>query len=139
MKRTLILLLSLVILLTACGTPGVYILDENLPVLIDPTTQYPYTEKITVTDHASGKVLEYTDGISHDQIRMRLEGIHCIREKDDGTHTPLYTVEFTTTEGIVTLGIASEYDYILDGYHYEAMRSSVDLFYFAGLFTESAE
>lgn len=136
MKRILTVLLAMMVLLTACGTPGVYILDESLPVLIDPTTQYPYTEKITVTDHASGKVLEYTDGTSHDQIRMRLEGIRCIREKDDGSYTPLYTVEFTTTEGVVTLGIASAYDYILDGYHYEAMRSSVDLFYFAGLFAE---
>jgi len=136
MRRITVLLLALTVVLCSCMTPGVYILDENLPVLIDPATQYPYTEKITVTDHASGKVLEYTDGISHDQIRMRLEGIRCIREKDDGSYTPLYTVEFTTTEGVVTLGIASAYDYILDGYHYEAMRSSVDLFYFAGLFAE---
>lgn len=139
MKRYAILGLALVMMLCSCMTPGVYILDENLPVLIDPTTQYPYTEKITVTEHATGKVLEYTDGISHDQIRMRLEGIHCIREKDDGTYTPVYTVEFTTTEGIVTLGIASEYDYILNGYHYEAMRSSVDMLYFAGLFAKMAE
>lgn len=137
MKRILILLLALTAVLCSCTTPGVYILDENLPVLIDPSTQYPYTEKITVTDHASGKVLEFTDGISHDQIRMRLEGIRCIREKDDGSYPLLYTVEFTTTEGIVTLGIASEYDYILNGYHYEAMRSSVDLFYFAGLFASA--
>ena len=106
MKRILVLLLALAAVLCSCTTPGIYILDENLPVLIDPSTQYPYTEKITVTDHASGKVLEFTDGISHDQIRMRLEGIRCIREKDDGSYQLLYTVEFTTTEGIVTLGIA---------------------------------
>ena len=136
MKRTMILLLSLTILMTACGTPGVYVLDEYLPVLIDPATQYPYTEKITVTETATGKVLEYTEGTDHDRIRMRLEGIQCIREKDDGSYTPVYTVAFTTTEGVVTVGIASEYDFILDGYHYEAMRSSADLYFFAGLFAE---
>lgn len=139
MKRFVILAFALTMVLCSCMTPGVYILDENLPVLIDPTTQFPYTEKITVTDHSTDKVLEYTDGVSHNQIRMRLEGIHCIREKDDGSYTPVYTVEFTTTEGTVTLGIASEYDYILDGYHYEAMRSSVDMLYFAGLFAGTDE
>lgn len=137
MKRTLLLLLALAIFMVSCGTPGVYLLDDYLPVLIDPSTQYPYTEKITVTNCSTGAVLAFTDGSSHDLIRMRLEGIQCMRSKDDGSLTPLYTVEFTTTEGVVTLHIASEYDYILDGYHYEALRSSVDLLYFDGLFTET--
>ena len=136
MKRILILLLSLGIFLISCGTPGVYLLDDYLPKLIDPATQYPYTEKITVTQCSTGKVLEFMEGSDHDLIRMRLEGIQCIREKDSGALMPLYTIEFTTTEGIVTLQIASEYDYILDGYVYEAMRSSVDLLYFDGLFAE---
>ncbi|MBQ8185351.1 MAG: hypothetical protein IJ037_00585 [Clostridia bacterium] len=136
MKRILILLLSAALFLASCGTPGVYLLDDHLPELIDPSTQYPYTEKITVTQCSTGKVLEYTEGSDHDLIRMRLEGIRCIREKDTGALTPLYTIEFTTTDGTVTLHIASEYDYILDGYVYEAMRSSVDLLYFDGLFAE---
>lgn len=118
----------------SCDAPGVYKLDDYLPPLIDITTQYPYITSIEVTDNTSGASLEFVDSANLDSIRMRLEGIKCIREKDDGSYPIVYTIVFNTTDSVFTIGIASENDYVIDGYHYEAMRSGVDMLYFAGLF-----
>ena len=101
MKRILILFLALGLFLISCGTPGVYLLDDYLPQLMNPATQYPYTEKITVTQCSTGKVLEYTDGGDHDLIRMRLEGIQYLNE---GVY--IYQAEGGRRESQTLVGLA---------------------------------
>ncbi|MGN1347234.1 MAG: hypothetical protein ACI4V1_10655 [Eubacteriales bacterium] len=139
MKRFFAPLVTLLLFLTACGTPGLYLLEDELPVLMDITTQYPYTEKITVTDCASGEVREYIDGAAHDRIRMQFEGIQCIREKKNaGTDSaPQFEVTFYTTDGQTTVTILSASAYLIGEYRYDAMTSGVDLVYFRNLFAES--
>ncbi len=137
MKKILIAFLMLALFLTACqNPPGMHILDESIPVLIDPTTQYPYTEKILVTDCASGETREYTDGQMHDNIRMRFEGIRCTREKikEGKEYTPLYEVTFVATDTTVTVKVLSDSAYLLDEYRYDAITSGVDLIYLGSLF-----
>lgn len=126
-----------VFMLISCDAPGVYKLDDHLPPIMDITTQYPYVTSIEVTDNSSGVTLEFTEEKELGSIRMRFEGIKCIRENDSVEHEILYTVVFHTTDSDFTIEIYSETDYVIDGYHYEAMRFSVDLFYFNALFTET--
>ncbi len=138
MKKLLLALLTLALFLTACqNPPGMYILDENIPVLIDPATQYPYTEKVTVTDCTTGESREYTDGQMHDKIRMHFEGIRCTRDKikEGKAYTPLYEVTFHATDRAVTVQVLSDSAYLMDGYRYDAITSGVDLIYLASLFT----
>ena len=135
MKKFLSLLM-IALMLTACGTPGLYVLDDEIPELINITTQYPYTEKITVVNCADGSTLEYTDAKMHDNLRMNFEGIQCIREKIDETavYTPQFEVTFHTTDGEVTVTVLSDSAYLLNGYRYDAITSGVDLVYFTNLF-----
>jgi len=136
-KRLAAALLVLVLLsLSGCGFLKVYNLDEILPPLIDITTQYPYTEKITVTNCLTGEALEFTEGKDHDLIRMRLEGIQAIREKAKASDDqPLFEITFTTTDGIFSVKILENgYHLVIDGYNYETLGSAVDLLYFENLF-----
>ncbi|MGN1408795.1 MAG: hypothetical protein ACI4XJ_01330 [Eubacteriales bacterium] len=134
--KGIVIILICIFVLISCDSPGVYKLDDYLPPLMDITTQYPYITSIEVTEESSGVTLEFTEGKELDSIRMRFEGIKCIREKDGGDNEILYTVTFHTTDADFTIGISSAEDYIIDGYHYEAMRSGVDLLYFGGLFKD---
>lgn len=129
-------LLCILFCLAGCGSFKVYEMNDILPPLVDITTQYPYTEKITVTNCSTGETLEFTEGTDHNLIRMRLEGIQAIREKVKDEITPLYEITFFTTDGTTAVSILSEYDCVIDGYRYEALRSSVDLIYFENLFAE---
>lgn len=131
-----IILLGTLLCLAGCGSFRVYQFDEIIPPLWDITTQNPYTEKICVTNCSTGETLEYTEGDDHDMIRMRLEGIQAIREKDKGDSSPLYEITFYTTDGTTSISVLSEYDCVIDGYRYEALRSGFDLLYFEALFTE---
>lgn len=138
MKRLIFILTAVLtlVLLVSCDAPGVYKLDESLPALIDSSTQYPYTTEIRVTKESTGETLSFTDGVDHDRIRMQFEGIKSIRERDDGSLTAEYSVTFVTTDGEKTIQIVSSEDYIMDGYHYEVMRSGIDMFFFEGLFEQ---
>lgn len=133
MKKFLSVILLSVMVLTGCGSLTTYDLGELIPELWDITTQYPYTEKITVTDCTNGTVLEFTDSSDMSNIRMQLEGIACIREKEEGT-APLYEITFHTTAGTESIEILSEYYYMFGGYRYNAVGAGVDLIYLAGLF-----
>ena len=138
MKKFLVPFLTFVLFLTACGTPGLYVLDDYIPELIDITTQYPYTEKITVTDCSTGDVREYTDGEMHDNIRMHFEGIQCTRDKvkENAVYTPLYEVTFYATDRTTAVTVLSDSAYLIGEYRYDAITSGVDLVYLANLFAE---
>ena len=139
MKRVLsiLLVISALLALSGCGSFKVYQMNDILPPLVDITTQYPYTEKITVTECSSGKSLEFTEGADHDMIRMRFEGIQAIREKPKSDDpAPLFDIVFTTTDSTVAISVLSEYAFLYDGYKYEILRSGIDLIYFENLFTE---
>lgn len=133
MRKIISVILLLSLLLVGCGSLKSYDLGELIPELWDITTQYPNTQKITVTDCASGESVEFTDDGDMSNIRMQLEGIVCIREKEEGT-SPMYEIRFQTKSGVTTLEILSEYYYMLDGYRYNAVGNGVDLMFFAGLF-----
>ncbi len=131
-------MLMLLLMLTACGTPGLYVLDDYIPELIDIETQYPYTEKITVMNCTTGAELEYTDGEMHDNIRMHFEGIQCTRDKvkENAVYTPLYEVTFYATDMTTTVTVLSDSAYLIGGYRYDAITSGVDLMYLENLFAE---
>ena len=132
------IVICLTLLFTGCDTLKVYNFSEMLPPLMDIETQYPYTVKITVTESVTGESVEFNEGRDHELIRMQLEGIQSIRDKYDVEEhgEPRYTVEFQTTTGKFTLVILSEVDFLIDGYHYESVRSGADLYYFASLFAK---
>lgn len=138
MKRALCLFIALILSLSAisCGTPGLYVIDELIPPLIDISTQYPCLEKITVFSSDTQTELEFTEGTELDNIRMRFEGIKCIREKlpDAADHPSAYTVAFFTSDSEVKIYLVSESVCIINDYKYEAMTSGFDFMYFAGLF-----
>lgn len=125
--------------LAGCGSLKVYDMNEILPPLIDVTTQYPYTEKITVKNCVTGEILEFTEGDDHDLIRMRFEGIQAIREKmkSSADIAPLYEVTFHTTGEDFTVSLLeNQYYFVIGGYKYEAIRSGIDLLYFENLFLQ---
>lgn len=134
MKRIIsVLILLCALLLSGCGALSSYNLGDILPPLWDITTQYPYTEKITVNNCATGESLEFTDSSDLNQIRMQLEGIECMREKKTGD-SPLFEITFHTTDGNYEIEILSEYYYMFDGYRYNALGNGVDLVFFQNLF-----
>lgn len=125
------------LVLTGCGSFKVYHINDIVPPLIDMTTQYPYTEKITVTNCTTGETLEYTEGSDHDLIRMQLEGIEAVREKvkDNEKYQPLFVITFHTTEGKTDVQLLdNSYRFIIDGYLYDALRSKIDIVFFENLF-----
>lgn len=126
--KKVIIILSLLILLTGCQPPGLYILGDYLPPQVNVKTQLHYIETIIVTDCSSGESFEYTGKSDQELIYTQFEKIPCIRKKYSGDDTPLYKIEFVTADGVTTLSVLSEYEFILDGYRYEAMRYHVDLF-----------
>ena len=136
-RITAALLVLIMLTLSGCGSFKVYDINEIIPPLIDVTTQYPYTEKITVTKCDTGETLEFTEGADHDLIRMQFEGIPAIREKlkASASVNPLYEVTFYTTEGSVTVSVLeNKFNFAIDGYMYETMRSAIDLLFFENLF-----
>ena len=138
MKRLFCVLMAIVMLvLTGCGSFKVYDINEIVPPLIDVTTQYPYTEKITVTNCTTGETQEFTEGSDHDLIRMQFEGIEAVREKVKNTQefTPLFVITFHTTEGKTDIQLLdNSYRFIIDGYLYDALRAKIDIVFFENLF-----
>lgn len=134
MKKILFIMLICLLLFSSCST-GVYTLGDVLPELIDITTQYPYVESITVFETASQRSVTFTDGITHNNIRMQFEGIQCTREKSKGDYPSLYTVTFSTTEGDVKVYIVSNHEFLINGYLYTSIALELDLVYFEHLFS----
>ena len=100
MKRVIAFVCAFICLamLSSCDAPGVYSLDGSLPPLIDSETQYPYVQSVDVTNSDGNTVTLVSSG-EMDNIRMKFEGIKCVKEKSPEQSETLYTVTFNTNDG----------------------------------------
>lgn len=135
MKRVIAFVCAFICLamLSSCDAPGVYSLDGSLPPLIDSETQYPYVQSVDVTNSDGNTVTLVSSG-EMDNIRMKFEGIKCVKEKSPEPSEILYTVTFNTNDGKYTISVISEDKLIIDGVAYDVLRGGADLFYLASLF-----
>ena len=135
MKRVIAFVCAFICLamLSSCDAPGVYSLDGSLPPLIDSETQYPYVQSVDVTNSA-GNTVTLVSSAEMDNIRMKFEGIKCVKEKSPEPYEILYTVTFNTNDGKYTISVISEDKLIIDGVAYDVLRGGADLFYLASLF-----
>lgn len=135
MKRVIAFVCAFICLamLSSCDAPGVYSLNDSLPPLIDSETQYPYVQSVDVTNSAGNTVTLVSSG-EMDNIRMKFEGIKCVKEKPSEPSEILYTVTFNTNDGEYTISVISEDKLIIDGVTYDVLRGGADLFYLASLF-----
>lgn len=135
MKRVIAFVCAFICLaiLSSCDAPGVYSLDDSLPPLIDSETQYPYVQSVDVTN-SDGKTITLVSSGEMDNIRMKFEGIKCVKEKSPEPSEILYTVTFNTNDGEYTISVISEDKLIIDGVAYDVLRGGADLFYLASLF-----
>lgn len=135
MKRVIAFVCAFICLamLSSCDAPGVYSLNDSLPPLIDSETQYPYVQSVDVTNSDGNTVTLVSSG-EMDNIRMKFEGIKCVKEKSPEQSETLYTVTFNTNDGKYTISVISEDKLIIDGVTYDVLRGGADLFYLASLF-----
>lgn len=135
MKRVIAFVCAFICLaiLSSCDAPGVYSLDGSLPPLIDSETQYPYVQSVDVTN-SDGNTVTLVSSAEMDNIRMKFEGIKCVKEKSPEQSETLYTVTFNTNDGKYTISVISEDKLIIDGMAYDVLRGGADLFYLASLF-----
>ena len=128
-------LLFCAMLLVSCDAPGVTVLDSLFPPLTDTTTGYTVVTEIRVTKLITGETVSFTEPVEINNFHLRLEGIKCIRDKKFDEIQPLYNIAFFTADGIDSFDVCTEKDYIVGEYHYEAMRSGIDMMYLEGLFS----
>lgn len=135
MKRVIAFVCAFICLaiLSSCDAPGVYSLNDSLPPLIDSETQYPYVQSVDITNSDGNTVTLVSSG-EMDNIRMKFEGIKCVKEKSSEQSETLYTVTFNTNDGKYTISVISEDNLIIDGVTYDVLRGGADLFYLASLF-----
>lgn len=135
MKRVIAFVCAFICLamLSSCDAPGVYSLDGSLPPLIDSETQYPYVQSVDITN-SDGNTVTLVSSAEMDNIRMKFEGIKCVKEKSPEPSEILYTVTFNTNDGKYTISVISEDKLIIDGVAYDVLRGGADLFYLASLF-----
>ena len=135
MKRVIAFVCAFICLaiLSSCDAPGVYSLNDSLPPLIDSETQYPYVQSVDITNSDGNTVTLVSSG-EMDNIRMKFEGIKCVKEKSSEQSETLYTVTFNTNDGKYTISVISEDKLIIDGVTYDVLRGGADLFYIASLF-----
>ena len=135
MKRVIAFVCAFICLaiLSSCDAPGVYSLNDSLPPLIDSETQYPYVQSVDVTN-SDGNTVTLVSSAEMDNIRMKFEGIKCVKEKSPEPSEILYTVTFNTNDGEYTISVISEDKLIIDGVAYDVLRGGADLFYLASLF-----
>lgn len=135
MKRVIAFVCAFICLaiLSSCDAPGVYSLNDSLPPLIDSETQYPYVQSVDITNSDGNTVTLVSSG-EMDNIRMKFEGIKCVKEKSPEPSEILYTVTFNTNDGKYTISVISEDKLIIDGVAYDVLRGGADLFYLASLF-----
>ena len=135
MKRVIAFVCAFICLaiLTSCDAPGVYSLNDSLPPLIDSETQYPYVQSVDITN-SDGNTVTLVSSAEMDNIRMKFEGIKCVKEKSPEQSETLYTVTFNTNDGKYTISVISEDKLIIDGVAYDVLRGGADLFYLASLF-----
>lgn len=135
MKRVIAFVCAFICLamLSSCDAPGVYSLNDSLPPLIDSETQYPYVQSVDITN-SDGNTVTLVSSAEMDNIRMKFEGIKCVKEKSPEQSETLYTVTFNTNDGKYTISVISEDKLIIDGVAYDVLRGGADLFYLASLF-----
>ena len=135
MKRVIAFVCAFICLaiLSSCDAPGVYSLNDSLPPLIDSETQYPYVQSVDITK-SDGNTVTLVSSAEMDNIRMKFEGIKCVKEKSPEPSEILYTVTFNTNDGKYTISVISEDKLIIDGVAYDVLRGGADLFYLASLF-----
>ena len=135
MKRVIAFVCAFICLamLSSCDAPGVYSLNGSLPPLIDSETQYPYVQSVDITN-SDGNTVTLVSSAEMDNIRMKFEGIKCVKEKSPEPSEILYTVTFNTNDGKYTISVISEDKLIIDGVAYDVLRGGADLFYLASLF-----
>ena len=135
MKRVIAFVCAFICLamLSSCDAPGVYSLNDSLPPLIDSETQYPYVQSVDITN-SDGNTVTLVSSAEMDNIRMKFEGIKCVKEKSPEQSEILYTVTFNTNDGKYTISVISEDKLIIDGVTYDVLRGGADLFYLASLF-----
>ena len=135
MKRVIAFVCAFICLaiLSSCDAPGVYSLNDSLPPLIDSETQYPYVQSVDITN-SDGNTVTLVSSAEMDNIRMKFEGIKCVKEKSSEQSETLYTVTFNTNDGKYTISVISEDKLIIDGVTYDVLRGGADLFYIASLF-----
>lgn len=135
MKRVIAFVCAFICLaiLSSCDAPGVYSLNDSLPPLIDSETQYPYVQSVDITN-SDGNTVTLVSSAEMDNIRMKFEGIKCVKEKSPEPSEILYTVTFNTNDGKYTISVISEDKLIIDGVTYDVLRGGADLFYLASLF-----
>ena len=135
MKRVIAFVCAFICLamLSSCDAPGVYSLDGSLPPLIDSETQYPYVQSVDITN-SDGNTVTLVSSAEMDNIRMKFEGIKCVKEKSPEQSEILYTVTLNTNVGKYTISVISEDKLIIDGVTYDVLRGGADLFYLASLF-----
>ena len=135
MKRVIAFVCAFICLaiLSSCDAPGVYSLNDSLPPLIDSETQYPNVQSVDITN-SDGNTVTLVSSAEMDNIRMKFEGIKCVKEKSPEQSETLYTVTFNTNDGKYTISVISEDKLIIDGMAYDVLRGGADLFYLASLF-----
>lgn len=135
MKRVIAFVCAFICLaiLSSCDAPGVYSLNDSLPPLIDSETQYPYVQSVDITN-SDGNTVTLVSSAEMDNIRMKFEGIKCVKEKSSEQSETLYTVTFNTNDGEYTISVISEDKLIINGVTYDVLRGGADLFYLASLF-----
>lgn len=135
MKRVIAFVCAFICLamLSSCDPPGVYSLNDSLPPLIDSETQYPYVQSVDITN-SDGNTVTLVSSAEMDNIRMKFEGIKCVKEKSPEPSEILYTLTFNTNDGEYTISVISEDKLIIDGVAYDVLRGGADLFYLASLF-----
>ena len=137
MKKLIPLLLAALLLFVSCDAPGVLLLEDQLPPLMEKTTDYTVTESIVVTKLDTGESVTFSAPKEMDTFHQRLEGVKCTRDKlkESADYYLEYSVDFVTADGTSTLFVGETgKHFVLDGYHYEALRGGMDMFYLAGLF-----
>ena len=137
MLKKIIALISLTlaaVLLVSCDAPGVTVLDKLLPPLTEKTTGYTVTESIVVTRLSTGETVEFSTPAEMETFHQRLEGIKCIRDKNNAGEPVRYYITFFTSDAAETLSVVNEKDFFFGDYHYEAMRGGIDMVYLDSLF-----
>lgn len=132
---TFILALCLsALLLISCDAPGVKLLEDLLPPLTEKTTGYTVTESIVVTQMTTALSVEFSTPAEMEAFHQRLEGVKCVRDKEQAGEFLLYSITFFTKDSAETFYVVSDDVFVFDGYRYDIMRGGLDTVYLASLF-----
>ena len=124
------------VLFVSCDAPGVFRLDNSLPLLGDDTAGIRNILSVTVENLSTGESVSFSEPSEINAVRMRFEGIKYIRERTQGTENTGYRVTFLTDGGKndLTLSFSSSDSFTMGKYRCDIMYSGIDTVYFAGLF-----